>query len=182
MKNSEILAKAKKEGYNNLTLHELRRVANVVWKEETFSLNGLVKYIQSTNDESINAMLKKVGISKEVITVKWLLSNCDPDKLKKRVKDEKTGKWNVGTEKKEKFSLWFVSGTILRFHADIQSKAQSSQPAKVKKPELTEGEQTKKDVQSEVKQSAAKVAANKRRVEETKKSKAKKTTKTAKVA
>ena len=166
MKNSELLLKVKKEGYNSLSMFELRRLSNIAWKEDSFTLNGLVRYVQRSNDEAINAMLVKTGIDKSVITVKWVLKNCDPNLLVKKTKNKLTDKLELTNEKKEFFSLWLISGTIQRFEASIRALASSSRP-KVIEPEKNELQKAKE----EEKKAAAKVAANKKRNAEAKKKK-----------
>lgn len=156
MKTQELILKAKQD-FNSLSFFELRRLANVAWKEDCLTLNGLVKYINRTEDKNLSAILSKAGIDKSVITVKWLLTNANPDKLT-----------NKAGEKRQFFGLWFVTETIQRFHATIQAAAQSSKPKVIKektdntKVDLTESSGTEKEVKKEVELAAAKVAANKR--------------------
>ena len=111
----------------NNGLHLLRIDANKVWKEEMFSLSGLVKYVHSKTNKDLNLLIEKIGITPEVITVDFLLKNANEKLLV-----TKSG------EKKTKFSLWFISGTLLKFHSEICAKAATSQATKIeteKKPE-----------------------------------------------
>lgn len=163
MKNIELLAKAKKEGYNKLTPYELSRLSVMAWREDSFSLNGIINHMQRTNEPAINALLEKTGLKKDVITVAWVLKHCDKNKLVKHRKNE-AGKLIPTEEKKVFFSLGIITGTINRFYAEVQAKAQSSQP-KVQVKELTELEKT----EDEAKKAAAKVEQNKKRNAEAKK-------------
>ena len=108
-------------------MHLLRIDANKAWKEDMFSLSGLCKYVQSGTNKDLNLLIEKIGIKPDVVTVDFLLKNANEKLLV-----TKSG------EKKTKFSLWFVSGTLLKFHSEIMAKAATSQPVKIeteKKPE-----------------------------------------------
>jgi len=116
----------------NNGLHTLRIDANKAWKEDMFSISGLCKYVQSGTNKDLNLLIEKIGLKPDVITVDFLLKNATPKLLV--CKDG---------SKKQKFSLWFVSGTLLKFHSEICAKAATSQPVKIeteKKPETTKTE------------------------------------------
>ena len=111
----------------NNGLHLLRIDANKAWKEDMFSLSGLCKYVQSGTNKDLNLLIEKIGLKPDVITVDFLLKNANP-----KLMVTKSG------EKKTKFSLWFISGTLLKFHSEIMAKAATSQPVKIEPKSETE--------------------------------------------
>lgn len=112
---------AKKE-----SLHKDRIEANRTWKEDTFSISALTKYVQSGVNPHLQTIFNKTGLSKDMVTVDWVLKVSKPEQLL-----TKSG------EKRTKFSLWFISGLILNYAAEISAKAQISSSVKIeeKKPE-----------------------------------------------
>ena len=153
---------------NEKSLHQFRIDANKQWKEDNFSLSGLVKYVQSGVNKDLIELLSKTGLKPDVITVPFLLKNAKPELLvyssdSSEVRNKagkivkKAGELFKTGDKKTKFSLWFVTGTILKFHAEVQAKAQSSKPVVVSAPK-TELEKS----EAEVKRTGARVQQNKR--------------------
>jgi chemotaxis protein histidine kinase CheA len=117
MKTQDLIIKANKD-LNSLTLFELRRLAQIVWKEDCFKLNKLVEYCHKTEDQYLNLFLSKAGLTKESLTVKFVLENANEKLL-----NTKAG------EKKMFHSLWLVTGSIQNFAAKVQAKAQLNSKA-----------------------------------------------------
>ena len=150
------------------SLHQFRIDANKTWKDDTFSLSGLVKYVQGGTNKDLNELLSKTGLKPDVITVPFLLKHANPELLvyandSSEVKNKdgkivkKAGDVFKKGDKKTRFSLWFVTGTVLKFHAEIKAAAQSSKPKVIQAPK-TELEA----IEQEVKVTGARVKQNKR--------------------
>lgn len=116
------------------SLHKFRIEANREWKEDNFSLSGLTKYVQGNTNKNLKIIFEKTGLNSEMVTVDWILKTAKAETLL-----TKSG------EKRKLFSLWFVSGLILNFAAEINAKAQISNTVVIteKKAEKTEIEATK---------------------------------------
>lgn len=162
MSNEELIKKANKD-LNSLTVHELRRLANLIWKTEIFGLNKLVNYVQTTEDIYLNTFLHKCHLDKSVITTKWLTTNCKPEQLKKQKYNKETKTFYYTDEKREKFGIWFITDVIQKFAAEVQAKAQSSHPKKI---EETKDTSLVAEAKKEAEKTASIVAQNKKRNKE----------------
>ena len=107
------------------SLHQDRIEANRTWKDDCFSISALTKYVQSGINPHLQTIFNKTGLSPDMVTVEWVLKTAKPETLL-----TKSG------EKRTRFSLWFVSGLILNYAAEIAAKAQISSSVKIeeKKP------------------------------------------------
>jgi len=162
MSNEELIKKANKD-LNSLTIHELRRLSNLIWKIEIFSLNKLVNYVQTTEDIYLNTFLQKCHLDKSVITTKWLTTNCKPEELKKQAYNKELKKFYYTDEKRTKFGIWFITGVIQKFAAEVQARAQSSHPKKI---EVIKDPSLIAEAKKEVEKTASIVAQNKKRNKE----------------
>ena len=158
MSNEELIVKANKD-LNSLTIHELRRLSNLIWKIEIFSLNKLVNYVQTTEDIYLNTFLQKCHLDKSEITTKWLTTNCKPEELKKQAYNKELKKFYYTDEKRTKFGIWFITGVIQKFAAEVQARAQSSHP---KKTEVIKDASLVTEAKKDEEKTATKVQTNKR--------------------
>ena len=145
-----------------------RRLVNQNWKNEIFSLPEICNYFRRENGIKENeAELKKFfalvkNVKRESINPEFVRQNCPAGHLvdgeiKKLVKDPKTGKFIISSERREKFSMWYVQGCILNAAAKIQAAAGARNEDKKPEKDLLE-EAAEKEAAA-----AAVVAGNKKR-------------------
>lgn len=89
--------------------------ANKALKNELFSLNQLVKF--STKGDGKELIKQYISDKKLNVTLKELtvanLNEVMTDNIRfKRAKNEKTGKFELTTEKRTKFSTWHILSLI----------------------------------------------------------------------
>jgi len=82
----------------------LKVAANNAWKEENFSLFGVVRYINKNGkkEPNLKAYLAEKKISADEVTIDLIKSGVSPEKF---FCYDKTGE---ATGPKTKFSLWFA--------------------------------------------------------------------------
>lgn len=146
-----------------------RRLVNQNWKSEIFSLPEICNYFRKENGIKENeAELKNFfalvkNVKRESINPEFVRQNCPAGHLvngeiKKLVKDPKTGKFTISSERREKFSMWYVQGCILNAAAKIQAAAGVRKGTKEPEKDLL------KEAAEKEAAAAAVVNANKKRI------------------
>lgn len=87
----------------------LKQTTNANLKAELFSLNQLVKFAtKGDGKELIKEYIKTKNVTFNELTVSNLIAVM-PENIKfKRAKNEQTGKFELTTEKRVKFSTWHI--------------------------------------------------------------------------
>lgn len=87
----------------------LKQSTNASLKAELFSLNQLVKFATKGDGKGlIKEYIKTKNVTLNELTVSNLVSVM-PENIKfKRAKNEQTGKFELTTEKRVKFSTWHI--------------------------------------------------------------------------
>jgi len=132
-----------------------RRSVNMSWKEDIYSLPEICNWFRNENpDKKKEAELKKffelVKIPRPSINPAFIRQNCPVDHLvnneiKKLVKNQVTGKFQISDIKREKFSAWYIQGCILNAAAKIQAKAGTKAGGTNKKTDLEKTEENLKN-------------------------------------